>query len=338
MHRRPFLSPKRDLPSPMAIGRRAALAAPLLGLAGRAGASGDYPGGRTATVVMPYTAGGLVSILGDTINRGLMQRLGGSFVTDFRPGGSTAIGARQVARARPDGLTLLMGSVTTFTVLPFTVRNLGYDPLADFEHLTMIGNTLFVLVGNPRWPDLPALLDEARRRPGALSYASFGAATTAHLVMLDFLRRAGLEMLHVSFGGSAAAITEIIGGRVDVMFSTLASAKPHLEAGRLRGFGIPSAQRTAALPDIPTLIEQGFNDFTFDAWLSMATPARTPAAITGALEAALIATFADPEARARLDTLGLEATPPGAAAVQESIRRNLRLNGELVNQAGITAE
>jgi tripartite-type tricarboxylate transporter receptor subunit TctC len=318
--------------------RRAMLAAPAVLFAAPAPAQSRYPGTQPVTIVLPYTPSGLPTVLGNMMAQGLAQRLGGSFVADYRPGGSTSIGARQVARARPDGGTLLMGSVTTFTVVPHVIRNPGYDPLADFDHLTMIGNTLSMLIGHARWPDLASVVAEARRRPGELSYATFGNGSSAYLVMLDFLQRARIEMLHVPFGGSGPAITEILAGRVDLMFSTFASAKPHVEAGRLRGFGVPSAARVPSMPDVPTMSELGYEGFTFDAWLSVAAPARTPAPIRAALEAAFIETFNDQDSRARLAALGLEPSPPGAEAVRESIRRNLARNRDLLAQAGVVPE
>ena len=207
-----------------------------------------YPGSQPVTIVLPYAAGGLPTILATTLTEGLTQRLGGTFVADFRPGGSQTIGTRQVARARPDGHTLLMASVSVCTVVPLAVRNAGYDALADFDHITMIGNTLFMLVGHPRWPTLEAFVAEAKRQPRQLAYGSWGVGSTSHIVMVDFMRRAGIELLHIPFGGSGPAITEILGGRLDLLFSTYASAKPHVEAGRLRGFGVPSAQRVASMP------------------------------------------------------------------------------------------
>lgn len=314
--------------------RRAMLSAPAISLAAPAIAQPAYPGSQPVTIVLPYTPSGLPTVLGNMMTQGLTQRLGGSFVADYRPGASTSIGARQVARARPDGTTLLMGSVTTFTVVPHVIRSPGYDPIADFEHLTMIGNTLSMPIGNPRWPDLAAFVEEARRRPGQLSYATFGNGSSAHLVMLDFLRRARIEMLHVPFGGSGPAITEILAGRVDLMFSTFASAKPHVEGGRLRGFGVPSAQRVPSMPDIPTMIELGYEGFTFDAWLSVAAPAATPAPICATLER----TFNNADSRARLASLGLAPSPPGAQALRDSIRRNLEINRELLAQAGVAPE
>ena len=319
------------------LGRRALAGAAVSAadLTRGAAAQAPYPGSQPVTIVLPYAAGGLPTVLGNTLTQGLMQRLGGTFVADFRPGGSQTIGTRQVARARPDGHTLLMASVTVFTAVPFAVRNPGFDALTDFDHLTMIGNTLFMLVGHPRWPSLDAFVAEAKRRPGQLTYGTWGVGSTSHIVMVDFMRRAGIELLHIPFGGSGPAITEILGGRLDLLFSTFASAKPHVEGGRLRAFGVPSTQRVTSMPQIPTMIELGYADFTFDAWLSMSAPAGTPQPVLTALETALVDTFAEPETRRRLDALGLEPSPPGAAALRESIRRNLELNRDLMARAGI---
>jgi tripartite-type tricarboxylate transporter receptor subunit TctC len=325
------------------IGRRTVLAGAggalaATGLPGMVRGESGYPGGQTVTIVMPYAPGGSMDVLGRVLTQGLSERLGGTFVLDHKPGASTTLAARHVARARPDGSTLLMGTSVTFTMVPFALRNPGFDALAAFAHVTMIGDTLFLLVANPRWRSLDELIAEAKRRPGALSYATWGVGTSSHLLMLDLMARAGIDLLHVPYNGAPPALTETLAGRIDLMFSTFAPAKPHVEAGRLRGFGTPAAERVSALPEVPTLIEMGYRDFVGNGWFTLSAPAGTPQPVLAMLEEATVAIFADPATRTRLDSLGLVASPPGAKAARERIIRDAATNRELMRRAGIEPE
>ena len=248
------------------------------------------------SVVIPYAPGGASDVVGRLLTAGLQERLGG-FVMEHRPGASTALAARHVARAKPDGLTLLLGTIATFTLTPLAFRAPGYDPVADFAHATMLCETLSLLVAPPRWTGLAELLAAAKQRPGALSYASWGVGTTAHLPMVDLCGRAGVEMLHVPYNGAPPALTDTIAGRTDCMFALLAACKPHLEAGRLRGLAAPTAARTAALPDVPTFAELGFPDFLYTGWYSLQAPPGTPEPVLARLSEAATAAFNDPRAR-----------------------------------------
>jgi tripartite-type tricarboxylate transporter receptor subunit TctC len=326
-----------------AIGRRAVLAGACGALAASglprlAGGQDAYPGSQAVSIVMPYAPGGSMDVLGRVLTQGLSERLGGTFVLDHKPGASTTLAGRHVARARPDGATLLMGTSVTFTMVPFALRNPGFDALADFAHVTMIGDTLFLLVANPRWRSLDEVVAEAKRRPGALTYATWGVGTSSHLLMLDLMARAGIELLHVPFNGAPPALTETLAGRVDLMFSTFAPAKPHVEAGRLRAFGTPAAERVAALPEVPTLVELGHRGFVGNGWFTLSAPAGTPQPVLNRLEEATVAILADPAVRARLDGVGLVASPPGAKAARERIVREAATNRELMRRAGIEPE
>jgi tripartite-type tricarboxylate transporter receptor subunit TctC len=299
---------------------------------------GAWPGGQTVSVVIPYGPGGASDVVGRLLTAGLQERLGGSFVMDHRPGASTALAARHVARAKPDGLTLLLGTIATFTLMPLALRAPGYDPVSDFAHVTMLCETLSLLVAPPRWGSLGELLAAAKQRPGALSYASWGVGTTAHLPMVDLCGRAGVEMLHVPYNGAPPALTDTIAGRTDCMFALLAACKPHLEAGRLRGLALPTPARPAVLADVPTFAELGFPDFVYTGWYSLQAPPGTPEPILARLSEAAIETFKDPRSRELMASQGIARAPGGKAALLARIERELPLHRVLMRKAGVAPE
>ncbi len=323
----------------MNITRRGALAAGAAGAASLAApaarAQAPYPAGQSVALVVPYAAGGASDVIGRIVTDGLQSRLGGSFIMDHKPGASTSIGARYVARARPDGLTLLLGTISTFTLTPLALRNPGYDPITDFAHITQVCDSLYLLVANPRWNSLEELLAAARGRPEAISYATWGVGTTAHMAMLDLNNRAGIEMLHVPYAGSPPAMIDTIAGRTDCMFALLSACKGHLEAGRLRPLAVPTAARAEQLPDVPTFIEKGFPGFISTTWYSVEAPARTPAPIIERIRGALAEHFADPAVRAFMATQGMAPPEIGEAPLVERIRRELAVNRELMAKAGM---
>lgn len=322
------------------FGRRALLGAPLasLLLPRVARAQSAYPGSRPVSVVIPYAPGGIPDVFGNAINQGLAERTGGNFIMDHKPGASTTLGARQVARARPDGYTLLFAGLGTYTLTPLVLRNAGYDPLTDFTPIGMTGSALYLFVAHPRWENLAAILAAARRRPGEITYASWGVGSSAHLGTVDLARRANVEMTHVPYNGTAAALTDISTGRVDFMISTLAPARPHLEGNRLRAIGVCTPRRFRLLPEVPTVAEQGHEGYSVDNWTALVGPAGLPAEIAGVLEAAVAATFANAALLARLEPMGITETPTGARALREAMPREMALNRELIARAGITPE
>lgn len=204
--------------------------------------------------------------------------------------------------------------------------------------MTQISETQFLLVAHPRWQSLEALVAAARERPGKLSFATWGMGTSAHLLMVDLMQRAGIEMLHVPYNGSPPALTDTIAGRTDVMFSTFAPARPHVEGGRLKALGFPGAARSPVLPEVPTLIELGHKDFLSSGWFTLTAPAGTPQPILARLQQAAMEAFAEPAARARLDGLGLVQTDPGPEVLVARIRKEAALNQRLMQLAGIVPE
>jgi tripartite-type tricarboxylate transporter receptor subunit TctC len=319
------------------VARRSLAAAGIGLLPWRAGAQA-YPGRQPVSLIIPYPPGGIPDVFGQAITQGLTQRLGGSFVMDHRPGGSTTIGVRAAARARPDGSTLLLASIGMLAIVPLTMRNPGFDPVADLVPLGMTGSALYVYVAHPRWASIPALVDAARQRPGTITLASWGIGSAAHLAMVDLEQRAGIELVHVPYAGTAQALTDVSTGRVDAMVATLAPAKPHLEAGRVRALAVTMPERFRLLPEVPTMAELGFPDNAASNWTGCAAPAGTPPAIAAVLETALAATFSDPALLARLEPLGITPTPTGAAVMRDQLARDIAQSRALIRRAGIVPE
>lgn len=303
-------------------------------------AQGGAPA-RSVTLVVPYAAGGATDILGRVLAQGLQEKLGGSFIVENRPGAATAIGARAVARARPaDGHMLLVGTNVTFTVNPGLLPDLGYDPVADFAHISLLAETPYVLVVNPaRGPaNLAAFLERAKARPGGLSYGSFGNGSMAHLAAEIFAERAGVTMTHVPYRGSGQAVPDLLAGNIDLMFDTVASAKPLIQSGQLRPLGVTAAARLPALPDVPSFAEQGLQGVVVRGWFSVSATAGTPAPVLATLAAATQEVFASPAARQRLDSLSLSAPEMGPAALQRQIATETPLYGDLIRRLNIRAE
>lgn len=321
----------------MLLGTAAALAIPYLAKAQGKGPEG-WPNGRSVSMVVPFTPGGGTDVIGRILQDRFGESFGSNFVLDHKPGASTTVGVRYVARARPDGATLLLGSNSGFTQAPFAYRNLGYDPLTDFTHISLLYSSAYLLVAHPRWSSFEQVIEAAKREPGKLSYGTWGLGSTAHLLMLEMTERTGTEMLHVPFGGPAPALTEILAGRVDMMFTTFAPARAHVLEGRLRALAAPHEKRLAAMPQVPTTGELGLPGFLVSAWWGLAGPANLPPPVAAALEQAVPDAVGRPAARRLADEFGLLPLPLGREAMRDRIRRDLAQNEGLMRRAGITPE
>ncbi|MDB5372968.1 MAG: Tripartite-type tricarboxylate transporter, receptor component TctC [Belnapia sp.] len=319
---------------------------PALGLAqGTGGGSGSggkgpggWPHGRSVSLVVPFPPGGGTDLVARIVQEGFAESFGGNFIMEHKSGAATTIGTRLVARARPDGATLLIGSNSALSQAPFAFKNLGYDPLVDFTPISLLYSSAYLLVAHPRWNSFQQLVEAAKRQPGKLSYGTWGVGSTAHLLMLAFCERTGTEMLHVPFGGPAPALMEILAGRVDLMFTTFAPARAHVLEKRLNALGTPHEERLAAMPAVPTMIEQGLAEFLVSAWWCLAAPAGLPAPLATALAEAVRHATAQPLAARLSDEFGLLPLPFGPEALRERIRRDLAMNEVLMRKAGIVPE
>ena len=294
---------------------------------------------RPVRAVVPFPPGGAIDALARVAAGRLSEALGQPFVVENRPGAGGTIGTAEVARAAPDGHTLLWVS-TAHAVNPGLYSRLPYDGLADFAPVMQVARVPNVLVVRN---DLPAatvaeFVALARRRDGEVTYASAGSGTTIHIAGELFAARTGVRMTHVPYRGSAPALQDLLGGRVDAMFDSLTSALPHVRSGRLRALGVTTPQRGALLPEVPTIAEAGVQGYAMDPWFGLLAPARTPDAVLARIEAALAAALAEPATLERLSAVGLEPISLGRAGFAQVLSRETAEWTGFVRRAGIRVE
>lgn len=320
------------------ITRRTALgAAVALTAAGRAMAQGSP--GQTIRIVVPYVAGGTTDLVGRMVAEGLAERLPRSVVVENRGGASGMIGSEVVARAAPDGQTLLLCS-SAHAVLPELYPNLSWDPLRDFAPIGPVAATPYMLVTHPSLPvrSIAELVAYAKANPGRLNFASTGMGTAQHLAGELFKRLAGIDMVHVSYRGSGAVKADLLSGRINLMFENVALTVPMTERGEVRGLAVTSPQRTPLAPDVPTLAELGYSSAQIEGWFGLLAPARTPPEIVAPLNAALNDWLRQPATAQRLAGLGarvLGGTPQDLATIIQSERERW---GKVIQEANIRPE
>ena len=282
---------------------RAALGAAILLALCAAAAAQSWPA-KPIRLIVPFAPGGSTDIVGRDVAARLAPALGQQVVVDNRPGGSTIIGTELVARAAPDGYTLLV-TPAPFTINPTLQPKLPYDPQRDFTPITLINTTPLVIVVHPGVParTLQELVRLARARPGRLNFGSSGTGGSNHLAGELFNTLAGVKLVHVPYKGNAPALADLIGGHIDVVFNGLTSAIPQIRSGTLRALAVTSATRASALPTLPTAIEAGVPGFEATAWNGLVGPAALPREMVNRLaqEIARIVTSAEMRERFRSD-------------------------------------
>ncbi|WP_270937092.1 tripartite tricarboxylate transporter substrate binding protein [Falsiroseomonas oryzae] len=291
------------------------------------------------TIVVPYTPGTGPDILARLVAPVLQQRLGQPVVVDNRAGASGNIGSQLVARAAPDGRTLMM-QVNTFVMNPSLFRQMPYDAAGSFTPVAKLTVGDLVLAVNPDIPaeTVRAFVDLARSRAGGLDYASPGNGTPQHLAMELFRLTAGVSMNHVPYRGSAPAVQDLIGRRVAAMVLPVHTALPLARDGRIRMLAVGSERRVPTAPEVPTMAEAGFPEVQVDLWYALLGPAGLPEDLVVRLNAELNAWLAEPSTREQLLAQGMAPTPGTPAALAELIRRDLQRWADVVRRAGITAD
>jgi tripartite-type tricarboxylate transporter receptor subunit TctC len=268
-----------------------------------------YPS-RTITIVVPYPAGGTTDFLGRMVANQLQAGLAAAVTVANKPGLGTLIGAEQVARAAPDGYTLLIATSTTLAINKTLYRKLPYDPVKDFTPIALVAGVPFALIVNPQVPakGLSEFIAYARSKPG-LSYGSAGIGSPQHLAAEMLKAAAGIDIRHVTYRGSMPAILDVIAGHIPFMMTDLQPALPYIRAGKVRVLGVTTLRRVAAAPEIPTLAESGLPGFELVAWQGVVGPAGLPRPIVDRLAAQIEKLTTDPAARDKLKTAALEPLP-----------------------------
>ncbi len=293
---------------------------------------------RPIKLVVPFSAGSGSDTIARIVAIKVGERLGQQIVVENRVGGSTVIGTDTVAKAAPDGYTLGLANTTTHAASVALTPNLPFDPMKDFAPVAMIGSSPFVLVSSPHLPapTLKLFVELAKSKPGALSYASAGTGTLAHLAGDLFKRRAGIEVTHVPYRGSAQSMLDLMQGRIDLSVSTIPPTLGHIREGKLHALATMSEQRNIMLQDVPTVAEAGVPGCEAALWTAIVAPAGVPADIVARLNEAILAVVSSADIQQNLKIQGVDPTPGPPEAVAARIRDDIVKWRDVVAAAKIT--
>lgn len=308
-------------------------------LAISAHAAEPYPT-RPIRFIIPFPPGGGNDILGRAFAERLGERLGQQWVVDNRGGASTIIAAEIVARAPADGYTLLLGTNTTLAVIPSLKEKLPYDPIKDYDAISLMSSSPYLLVVHPGFQakTVKELIALAKAKPGEINYASPGHGTSNHLSFELFMWMAGIKLTHVPYKGTGPALTELLGGQVPVMLASTASVRPLVLSGKLRALGISTAKRSPAMPDVVPIAESGVPGFNNASWVGLISPRGTPPAIIKRLNAEIAAVIQGGDLRERLASQGFVPDASTPQQFARHIRDELNRFRKLVKDANIKPE
>jgi tripartite-type tricarboxylate transporter receptor subunit TctC len=301
--------------------------------------AGDYPE-KPIRLIVPYPPGGTADMLARTIGQSMAIGLGQQIIIDNRAGAGGNIGADLAAKAAPDGYTIVMGTVATHAINPTLYPKMPFDAAKDFAPVILIATLPNLLVVNPSTPvkNVKELIALAKAKPGELAYASAGNGTSQHLSGELFKKMSGVDMIHIPYKGSAPAVTDLIGGQVQLMFDNIPSSLPQVRAGKLRALAVTGPRRSPVLPDLPTISEAGLPGFSITSWFALFAPAGTPAKILLRLNREAAKAIASKDLNQQWLDQGLE--PAGGTADQlAEFRRVEAINWEkIVRQSGARVE
>jgi len=295
---------------------------------------------RPITVIVPFAAGGTTDILARVIGQALNKELGQSVIVDNRAGAGGNIGGALAAKAPADGYTLFMGTVGTHAINQSLYKKMPFDPVKDFAPLTRVAMVPNLLVANPGKPykTVKELIAYAQKNPGKVNFGSSGSGSSIHLSGELFNALAKVDMVHVPYKGSAPAVSDLLGGQIDIMFDNMPSAIQHVRAGKLRPLAVTTAKRSPELPDVPTIAEAGVPGYEATSWFGMFAPAGTPAPVVARLNGALVKVLAQPEVKKKLAEQGAEPYSEKPEQFAEFIRTESAKWSKVVKDSGASAD
>lgn len=311
----------------------ASLAAPFMWNSA-ARAADPYPG-KIITIVVPQAPGGANDIIGRALAQALPPVIGGPVIVENRQGAGGNVGTAYVARQPKDGYTLLVTAQSAQTINPFLYRNIGFDPVKDFDPVMVVGVAPYMLAVNPSFPakNLRELVALAKQSPGKINYASAGNGTVNHLLGEMLKTAAGIDIVHVPYRGAAPAATDVMAGQVPMTFGSIAGLLPFVKSGQLRALGVCTEKRTALAPDLPTLAET-IPGLYANAWYGLFVPAGTPHEVVSRLHAEITKLLATAEMKERFAGLGVEAAPSTPGQLAALMRDDLVRWGKIVKDSG----
>lgn len=294
---------------------------------------------REVRIIVPSPPSGPADLYGRLLAKHFAQAFGGTFIVENRPGATGAVGAVALAQAKPDGHTLLIGSNSTFVLTPLTMKKAYFDPLKDFAPVGLLMSFAMYLVGRVGLPfrDIGGLVSHARASSTRLNFASFGVGSIGHLTNEVFRRRAGFEIEHINYQGTAAVLQALMRGEVDYAFDSVGNAQPFVETGKLTALAVSTTERTRRVPEVPTIAEAGY-PLDQRIWLGMVAPARTPAEIIEKLNAEIGRFVELPETVKRLDESAYDPTTETPAAMGIRLAEEKRFWADVVREAKIGIE
>ena len=309
-----------------------------IALAGAGIAQAAWPQPAPAMrIVSPFPPGGANAIIARLLAKKLQERTGRAVLVENKPGAAGAIGTRMVAAAAPDGNTLVLGTLATHGINTSVYKDLQYDAQRDFAPIALVASIPIVVVANPSVPvnDIAGLIQLAKQQPGKLHFGASGLGTVNHLAGELFKSTAKVDIPFVPYKGSAPALTDLLGGQIELMFDLLPSALPHIRAGKLKALAVTTATRSALLPDVPTLDESGLRGYAVTSWFGLLAPAGTPPAGVAALNADIAAILQSPDVRELMSRQGAEPYYSTAGEFARVIKTDTETWAALVNQLGL---
>ncbi len=315
------------------------LAATALLCATAAFAQAPYPSQRI-TLVVPFPPGAATDILARTVAKKMQEAWGQTVIVENKAGATGGIGSQFVARAAPDGYTLLVATTSSHTMGPQTMRKPMFDSVKDFKPVSLIAWAPNVLVVNPKLPvdSVPKLIALAKAQPGTLNYASSGNGSSIHMAAALFEQLGDVQMKHVPYKGAGPALADLLGGQVDLMFDTVAQSSPHIKSGKLRALGVTTSRRVSSLPDVPTIAEAGLPGYEMAAWIGLIAPAGTPDAIVHKLQQEIARIAKSPDVVEALRPQGLELAGTTSEEFSTLIRKEMTGYAKMFRDAGIAQE